>query len=182
MGDVLRAFRPGTNTWLAGLFRRRVDRIVFAATKADHLHQSSHAALEALVGALTETAQKRAAFAGAQVKALALASIRATREGEVKSGRDTVPCIIGTPMAGESVAGVRFDGKTETALFPGDLPSDPATVLARRLADTAGAGDVRTVRFKPPKLTLETPNGRLPAPPQIRLDRALDFLIGDKLS
>ncbi len=181
MGGVLTAFRPGANTWLSSIFRPRVDRILFAATKADHLHQSSHAALEALVGALTEKAQKRAAFAGAVVKPLAMASIRATREGEVRSGRELVPCIIGTPEAGESVAGVTFDGRTETALFPGDLPADPALLLAAPIHDRPGAADVRTVRFRPPRLQLDTPSGARPAPPHIRLDRALEFLLGDKL-
>lgn len=181
MGNVLSAFRPGVNSWLSSIFRRRVDRIVFAATKADHLHQSSHAALEGLVGVLTERAQKRASFAGATVKPLALAAIRATREGEVKSGREMVPCIIGTPEAGESVAGVTFDGRTETALFPGDLPTDPSELLRHGATRVAGAEDVRTVRFRPPRLILETAAGGRPAPPHIRLDRALEFLIGDKL-
>ena len=184
MSNVLQAFRPGANTWLASIFRRRVDRIVFAATKADHLHHSSHAALENLVGALTERAQKRAAFAGAMVKPLALASVRATREGEVKSGREMVPCIIGTPFKGERVAGVTFDGDTETALFPGDLPTDPQVLLNGPTpdADAMGSTDVRTVRFRPPRLVLETGGGARPAPPHIRLDRALEFLIGDKLA
>ncbi len=181
MTNVLTAFRPGVNTWLSSIFRRRVDRIVFAATKADHLHQSSHAALEALVGVLTDKAQRRAAFAGASVKPLALAAVRATREGEVKSGREMVPCIIGTPEAGESVAGVQFDGKTETALFPGDLPADAKVLLDTMATKVAGAEDVRTVRFRPPRLERETAGGLKPAPPHIRLDRALEFLIGDKL-
>lgn len=181
MGGVLSAFRPGVNSWASSIFRPRVDRIVFAATKADHLHQSSHAALESLVGALTAQAQKRASFAGALVKPLAMASIRATREGEVRSGRELVPCIIGTPEAGETVAGVVFNGKTETALFPGDLPADPTALLTQPLQDRAGAADVRTVRFRPPRLQLETPGGAHPAPPHIRLDRALEFLLGDKL-
>ena len=182
MTSVLQAFKPGTNSWLSSIFRRRVDRILFAATKADHLHQSSHAALEALVGRLTENARKRASFAGADVKPLALAAIRATREGEVKSGRDTVPCIIGTPMPGEHVAGIAFDGKTETALFPGDLPSDPSVLLASSPTNAAGAADVRTIKFRPPRLVLETGGGQRPAPAHIRLDRALEFLIGDKLA
>ena len=182
MTNVLHAFKPGTNSWLASFFRRRVDRILFAATKADHLHHSSHAHLEALVGLLTADAQKRARFAGAEVKPLALASIRATREGEVKSGRDMVPCIIGTPLAGERVAGITFDGNTETALFPGDLPADPSALLTSNATTTAGAADVRTIKFRPPRLTLETGGGQRPAPPHIRLDRALEFLIGDKLA
>ncbi len=182
MTGVLQAFRPGTNSWLSRLFRRRVDRIVFAATKADHVHQSSHGALEALLGLLTEKAQQRATFSGALVKPLALAAVRATREGEVKSGRQMVPCIIGTPMAGEQVAGVTFDGRTETALFPGDLPADPRELFARAATTAMGAADVRTVRFRPPRLLLETAGGTRPAPPHIRLDRALEFLIGDKLT
>ena len=93
-----------------------------------------------------------------------------------------VPCIIGVPEAGESVAGVGFDGKTETALFPGDLPSDPTVLLTTAATNVAGASDVRTVRFRPPRLMLETAGGVRPAPAHIRLDRALEFLIGDKLA
>ncbi|HSM42602.1 MAG TPA: YcjX family protein, partial [Afifellaceae bacterium] len=45
MADILSAFRPGKNTWLSRILTRRVERVAFAATKADHLHHSQHAAL-----------------------------------------------------------------------------------------------------------------------------------------
>jgi hypothetical protein len=39
MADILTAFRPGRAGWLAQLLgARRVERILFAATKADHLN------------------------------------------------------------------------------------------------------------------------------------------------
>ena len=43
MADILSAFRPGRNAWLSQLLLgKRVERILFAATKADHLHHTQH--------------------------------------------------------------------------------------------------------------------------------------------
>ena len=44
---ILNCYRPGQNSWLSSLLGKRIDRIMFAATKADHLHQSSHDRLKA---------------------------------------------------------------------------------------------------------------------------------------
>lgn len=181
--SVLSAFRPGANTIASRLFGRRVDRILFAATKADHLHRSSHDRLELLLSALTDRAMARALFAGAEVKTLAMAAIRSTREAEAGNGDAALPCIIGTPIAGERVADVIFDGRTETALFPGDLPDNPETLINGTMAQQpVGAEDIRVLKFKPPRLALDLPDGRMLAPPHIRLDRAIEFLIGDKLA
>jgi uncharacterized protein len=183
MTAVLTSFKPGVNTWLSSLFRRRIDRLMFAATKADHLPHTSHDRLEALLRALSEQAIQRAEFAGADVKVLALAALRATRDADVTSGGDTLACIAGTPLAGEHVGATVFDGRTETVLFPGDLPADPVAYFrdAHVSLDTTHA-EIRALRFAPPRLVLTTPDGRTPPLPHIRLDRAMDFLIGDKLS
>ena len=78
-----------------------------------------------------------------------------------------------------------FDGDTEVATFPGDLPSDPDTLfdgsgafqgLSSAQAESA---DFRFLRFRPP--LLERDGSSEGALPHIRLDRALQFLIGDKL-
>jgi len=47
--SVLSAFRPGSNTWLSSLYTRRIDRVLFAATKADHVSRTSHDRLEAIL-------------------------------------------------------------------------------------------------------------------------------------
>ena len=122
MTEILACFRPGRGNFLTDLFSRRIDRILFAATKADHLHHESHDRLQAIVRRLADRAIARANFAGADVDVLAMAAVRATREGTVKQGRETLPVIIGTPLTGETIGGETFDGKTETAIFPGDLP------------------------------------------------------------
>jgi len=52
MAETLSAFRPGRNAFLTRLLRgRRVDKILFAASKADHLHHSQHARLAAIMEA-----------------------------------------------------------------------------------------------------------------------------------
>ncbi len=177
LAAVLACFRPGANSWLSAVFRRRVDRIAFAATKADHVNHTSHDRLEALLRALVDRAIQRATFAGADVKALALAALRATREAEAKSGAERLACIVGVPLAGERVGGKQFDGRTEAAVFPGDLPADPAAFLRTAATHPAGSAGLELVRFRPPRLLA----GAAADLPHIRLDRALDFLIGDHL-
>ena len=51
---------------------------------------------------------------------------------------------------------------------------------AQAASATADASDFRFLRFRPPKLERE--GTEEPTLPHIRLDRALQFLIGDKLS
>ena len=119
--------------------------------------------------------------AGADVKVLALAAIRSTREAEATIDGEQLPCIIGVPLAGERVADVTFDGKTETALFPGDLPADPSALIDAEVPGGIAGDDVRTVTFRPPRLDPADRRRATPAPPHIRLDRALEFLLGDRL-
>ncbi|MGE3150013.1 MAG: YcjX family protein, partial [Pseudorhodoplanes sp.] len=185
LAAILDGFRWGRNSILDTLFHPRIDRILFAATKADHLHRSSHERLEAILRRLVERASERAHFSGAKTDVIALASVRATREASVRRGREELPAILGVPAAGEVIGRTQFDGETEAAMFPGDLPADPG-----RLLDTSSAfqgltktsaehADYRFLRLRPP--VLERTDGAAPALPQIRLDRALQFLIGDRL-
>jgi hypothetical protein len=176
LSAVLAAFRTGRNGLLAQLFAPRIDRVLFAATKADHLHHANHDRLEAIVRLLVDRAAARAEGAGAAVDVAAVAAVRATREVAAKEGRRTVPCIAGVPLAGERLGDELFDGQAEAALFPGDLPDDPAQAIEPQ----AGGLDLRFLRFRPPKPERHA-DGRLKPLPHIRLDRALDFLIGDRL-
>ncbi len=129
LGAVLSAFRTGRNSLLAQIFAPRIDRVLFAATKADHLHHTNHDRLEAIVRLLADRAATRAEGAGAAVDVAAIAAVRATREVAAKEGRRTLPCIAGVPLAGERLGDDRFDGTAEAAVFPGDLPDDPALAL-----------------------------------------------------
>jgi uncharacterized protein len=118
---------------------------------------------------------------------VALAAVRATREAVVERGREKLPSIIGTPAAGESTGQQVFDGRSEVAVFPGDLPDNGDLLFASEAPQFQGltAGDPLTVdyrflRFRPPPL--EPMEGGGVALPHIRLDRALQFLLGDRLA
>ncbi len=187
LAAILACFRAGRRSLLSNLFRPRIDRILFAATKADHLHHTSHDRLERILARMTERAIARAKFSGASVDVVAIAAVRATREARVTRGRETLPSIIGTPVAGESAGGETFDGTSEIAVFPGDLPEKPESLLApgfaaQPVADASEA-DYRFIRFRPPQVERTGSAGDSgPTLPHIRLDRALQFLLGDKLA
>lgn len=170
MAETLGAFRPGRNAFLARLLRgKRVERILFAATKADHLHHSQHPKLSAIMQALTRDARSRADFAGAQTAAMSIAALRATVEETITHGGRTLDCVRGTLLE---------TGK-QAAFYPGDLPDDPNRLLgpARDGAESWLDEDYQVMNFAPAPLRLKPGEG----PPHIRLDRAAQFLIGDRL-
>jgi predicted YcjX-like family ATPase len=170
MADILTVFRPGANTALARLLRgRRVDRILFAATRADHLHHDQHPRLRAIMQALARDARDRAEFAGARTEAMAIAALRATVEDSIAHDGQRLNC----------VRGVLQGGTRRVALYPGELPEDPAQLLspARSGAERWLDAQYDVMRFAPAPLSLKPGDG----PPHIRLDRAAEFLIGDKL-
>jgi len=177
MTEVMRAFRAGRGSKFASIFRPRVDRILFAATKADHLHHENHDRLENVLRALTARAIARAEGVGAEIDVIALAAVRATREARLREGGQEFEAIVGTPEMGERIGDQVFDGVAEAAVFPGRLPDDPQELFdGEGLALAESDSDLRFVKFRPPIWAKGS------APPQIRLDRALQFLLGDRLA
>jgi uncharacterized protein len=170
MAGILAAFRPGRSRWLASLLGgKRVERILFAATKADHLHHSQHMRLTGIMAALMRDAKDRADFAGAATAAMSIASVRATVEEQVSHGGVTLDAVRGRLLA---------TGR-EAAMYAGELPENPAAILspARQGAEAWLGQDYSVMAFAPARVTLRPGEG----PPHIRLDRAAEFLIGDKL-
>ncbi|RRH69400.1 YcjX family GTP-binding protein [Falsigemmobacter faecalis] len=170
MAAILAAFRPGRGGMLSELLLgRRVERILFAATRADHLHHSQHARLVTILSALLREAKDRADFAGAETAAMAIAAVRATTEVDLQRGSDSI----------QAVQGRLADSGKVAAMYAGDLPSDPSRLLVPAREGAAGwlDGDYAVMRFAPAIQDLVPGQGL----PHIRLDRAAEFLIGDLL-
>jgi predicted YcjX-like family ATPase len=148
-GAILGAFRPGRNAFLSSLLGRRVDRILFAATKADHLHHTQHPRLEGLIGALVADARRRAEFSGAETRAMAIASLRATTEETRR---------VNGPTSGSCAGGCSTTGGTPRCIpvtcprIP--PPSCPRRATGRRPGSTA--------------ITASCASPRRPCPPQRR--------------
>ena len=170
MAAILGAFRPGRNAFLSRILQgRRVEKILFAATKADHLHHSQHPQLTAITQALLREAKDRADFAGAKTAAMSIAALRTTVEETVdhKDGPLNV------------VRGRLLENGKQAAFYPGALPDDPAQLLApaRSGAENWLDADYAVMRFAPAPIMRKPGDGL----PHIRLDKAAEFLLGDKL-
>ena len=100
---------------------------------------------------------------------MAIAAIRASAEQTIThKGREL-----------DVVRGVRAGDGKEVALFPGALPEDPGALLSAsggEVTEWTGGASFARPSLAPPRWAA-TREG----PPHIRLDRAIDFLIGDKL-
>ncbi|WP_010139544.1 YcjX family protein [Oceanicola sp. S124] len=168
MEAILAAFRPGRNAWLTQfLFGKRVEKILFAATKADHLHHSQHDRLTAVLDELLASATRRADFAGARTASMSIAALRCTVEESLRHEGRLLDC----------VRGQLEDGR-EAALYPGELPEDPTRITRGFAAGERWLdGDYQIMKFRPAQLSLRPGEG----PPHIRLDRAAQFLLGDRL-
>ena len=169
MADILATFRPGrVGRIMALLGQHKVEKILFAATKADHIHHTQHGRLSAFMQALLREARDRADFAGAKTEALAIAALRATTEETIRHEGADLDCVRGRTAEGKIAA-----------FYAGELPEDPAALLApaRTGAETWLDQDYAVMRFLPQKMSLKAGEG----PPHIRLDRAAEFLLGDKL-
>jgi len=170
MTGILSAFRPGQTSWLASLLgARRIRRILFAATKADYLHHSQHMRLTGIMAAMMREAKDRADFAGADTAAMSIASARATVEETVRHDGVTL----------DAVRGRLLSTGREAAFYAGELPENPAHLLvpAREGATRWLDGDYGVMQFAPNLRGLKPGEGL----PNIRLDKAAEFLIGDRL-
>jgi predicted YcjX-like family ATPase len=158
---IFGAFRFGRRSLLRLLFGARIDRVLFAATKADHVPALQRDHLEALLANLVAVPTLRAGQAHARVAATALASIRCTEDGtDVIDGRK-VDVVIGLPEGGERR--IRF--------FPGIVPVAPPP------AGFWGERFTEFPVFQPPRIAPAAGDGLS----HINLDKALDFLLGDSL-
>lgn len=182
LSDVLSCFRPGRSNLITSLLSRRIDKVLIAATKADHLHHESHDRLEAIARRIVDRASSNIGSSGADIEVMALAAVRATREATARQDGEDLPVIVGTPLEGETIGNESFDGKRKTAIFPGDLPMSPDSFFeAVDSGSQAMPPDINIVRFRPP-LIEESDTGVKLSLPHIRLDRALDYLLGDRLA
>lgn len=178
LDGVMKAFRPGANSWLSYFLQRRIDRMVFAATKADHIHYTSHDRLEAVLEKAVQRAANRASAAGAEFRCLALAALRATDDVDKSAGDETFHCIRGIPVEGEQVGGKTFDGNRQAVVFPGDLPLDPLDAFE---PSRAKPEDYQFVRFRPPEIKEADGSQSVAQWPHIGLGKAFSFLLEDYL-
>lgn len=158
---VLKSFRYGQSGLLSRLFYPQIETLLFAATKADHVAHNQHHNLRLLLEQMVFDAAGEARFEGIQPVFMALASLRSTDMVKTDHHGQTLSCVRGH-LKGEA---------RETVLFPGEIPPELP------VEEDWAAGRFRFRDFAPRRLR---PNGA-EQPQHIRLDQALDVLLGDRL-
>ena len=158
---VLKSFQYGNSGFINKLFGGlKIDKILFAATKADHVTPNQLPNLENFLQNMLATAHNNALFEGVQTETLALASVKCTQAAYTTFQEQKISCIKGMPIEGDK----------PVALFPGEVPVEIP------MPEEWVEGRFHFMAFKPPRLANVHGSGL----PHIRLDHALEFLLGDK--
>ena len=170
LAGFLNAFQLGRNTRLDSLLgRRRVEKLVIAATKADHVLDSQHDQLLSIVSEMLRDTKDRAKFARAQVDVMSIAALRTTEQIQIKHKGKTRDVLRGKQ---------KKTGKIIKE-FPGTLPSNPGKILSSARNGDVDWPDLEFLasEFVPSSFSQKS-RGTLR---HIRLDKAIKALIGDLL-
>ncbi|MDR0219292.1 MAG: YcjX family protein [Enterobacteriaceae bacterium] len=158
--QLMQSFHYGKRTLFRRLFSPCIDKLMFAASKADHITTDQHANLVSLLQQLVQEAWQNAAFEGISMDCVGLASVQATESGIVAHDGEKIPAIKGNRLS---------DDKLLT-FFPGEVPQ---RLPSHDFWQTQG---FNFESFRPRQTNIDAPL------PHIRMDSALEFLLGDKLS
>ncbi|PVZ84821.1 hypothetical protein C9426_21950 [Serratia sp. S1B] len=157
--QLMRSFHYGKRTLFHRLFSPTIDKLMFAASKADHITADQHSNLVSLLQQLVQEAWQNAAFEGISMDCLGLASVQGTENGTVEHHGQRMPALKGHRLS---------DGAPLT-VFPGEVPARlPAPAFWQQQG-------FQFEQFRPLVMSVENPL------PHIRLDAAMEFLLGDKL-
>lgn len=157
---IMESFNYGQSSLFRRLFAPRIDKLLFAATKADHVTPEQHSNLTALLNQLVYKTKHQLNFDEIEMKTLAIASVKATNVGKAQHEGNDIPVIQGNRAN---------DGKLIT-LFPGAVPSKLPQ------ADYWQNKPFNFIGFAP--LTRVEHHESLP---HLRIDQVLQFLLGDKI-
>ncbi|MBF9000597.1 MULTISPECIES: YcjX family GTP-binding protein [Vibrio] len=156
--QLMHSFRYGRSGLLSRLFSPKIDKVLFAATKADHITPDQHVNLVSLLQQMVHPAWQHAAYENIDMSCISMASVRSTISGYIQQGERQQSAVQGTTQAGDNLT-----------LYPGDVPAKLPN------PDYWDKHQFEFTQFKP------LPTESDAALAHIRLDKALEILLGDKL-
>lgn len=155
---LLSSFHYGRSSILKRVFSPRIDRLLFAASKADHITPDQQENLVKLLESVVHEARQQIQFEGVETESTAISAIRASVAGATEHNGEQIQVLKGQEMSGEQVT-----------LFPGEVPSEcpPDNFWQQQ--------GFSFPKFAPPSREKGAPL------PHIRMDQILEFVLGDKL-
>jgi hypothetical protein len=156
---LLGSFQYGSSNILRRLFQPKIDKLVFAASKADHITPDQQTNLVKLLESMLHQARKQIQFEGVGTESTAISAIRASKSGLSLVDGQNIPVLQGKDQHGQPIT-----------LFPGEVPKTCPK------AEFWSQQKFEFPNFSPPILGTGT------VLPHIRMDQVLDFLLEDKLT
>ncbi|MBD3654431.1 YcjX family protein [Kangiella sp.] len=156
--ELLKSFHYGQSNWLKRMFNPSIDKLLIAATKADHVPPEQHRALEGFLQNMLQEAKNDIQYEGIELETMAISAIKVTEAVIAEHQGQKLMC----------VKGIELDSGEEVINYPGRIQPQ---ALSR---DAWREHQYDFINFAiPTNLT----NGILP---HIRMDKVMQFLIGDK--
>lgn len=157
--QLFQNFNYGNRSLLKRLFSPCIDKLLFVASKADHITQDQMPNLVQMLRLLVQEGGRHLAYEGITTQYGAISAIRATQQVKVKENNQSFAAL----------QGVLNSSREKVTLFPGDVPNKlPQTSFWEQ---TGFAFE----QFAPPHIDF---GENLP---HLRMDWVLQFLLGDKL-
>ncbi|MDY2796677.1 YcjX family protein [[Pasteurella] aerogenes] len=157
--QLFKNFHYGKRTLLNRLFSPRIDKLMFIATKADHITSDQLPNLVSLMRQLVQEGGRYVEYEGIQTEYTAMAAIRATQQLNITQNGQQF----------KAIQGIRSSDKQKVTLYPGSVPSRLPT------ADFWVQQKYEFDQFEPQRL--ESGENL----PHLRMDAVLQFLLADKL-
>lgn len=157
---ILESFNYGQSSLFSRLFSPKIDKLLFAATKSDHVTPEQHQRLVSLLNQLVYQTKHQLNYETIEMKTIALASVKTTQVGSSVHQGQTIPVLQGRRASDDQVI----------TIFPGAVPE--------KLPKTSFWNDntFNYVAFKPQHI-----HDAHECLPHIRMDQAIQFLFGDKM-
>ena len=162
LAAILDSFRYGHGGLMSRLLNGpHIDKVLFAATKADHVPEVQRDHLAALLRNMAAFPALDVMASNAQMEAMAIASVISTAEDTQEIEGHRVQVVTGRPVG----------ARTQSKFFVGNVPIRPPR------ADQWATPFLNVPVFEPPPIDPSPVEGI----PHINLDSALEFLLGDRL-
>jgi predicted YcjX-like family ATPase len=159
---ILESFRYGHSGIISRLLQSaRIEKVLFAATKADHVPEVQRDHLAALLRNMVALTALDVRSRNAMFDVAALASVISTEEDTQEIDGHRVQVVVGKPVGSE----------TRAKFFIGNVPARPPR------PEAWGKPFLNIPIFEPPVIDVSPIDGIA----HINLDLALEYLIGDQL-
>ncbi|MFT6206983.1 MAG: putative YcjX-like family ATPase [Colwellia sp.] len=160
MTMIMESFSYGQSSLFSRLFAPKIDKLLFAATKADHVTPEQHHNLVRLLDQLVYQTKHQLNYDVIEMKTLALASVKTTQAGTSRYQGQDIPVL----------RGKRSENRELITVFPGAVPNK----LPEQ--DYWQQETFNFISFAP-----MDPIGQHECLPHLRMDQVMQFLLGDKM-